>query len=434
MKRNIKVFILCIIMTVLTFLKEDTVYAESTDNMNVELMQSENGGESENKEGLQIGENIDKETEVEKNGFVEIEEQLYFYLDNEMQTGMLQIQGNIYYFMEDGSLYTETGWTFLDNDWYYFDMDHTAHREWLRWNNKWYYMDEDGVMQTGILTIQGNKYYLKSGGAMALGWEWVDDGWYHFSKSGSACLGWELINGAWYYFDHEGVMQTGMQCIGNKKYYLDSNGKMAYGWICLDNNWYYFGVSGAAQQGWIKISEKWYYMDAEGIMQIGWIFVDGEWYYLSDSGAMQTGMQFINGKWYLLSKSGRWLPEMQEKFEEIKTYTYVPYVYGGSSTSGWDCSGFVQYAMKQLGVSLPRCSADQATCGSSVDILDRSSWRPGDLIFYERNGQVGHAALYLGDGLMMHAVNPKKGTYITTVDEYNRIEKVTKLAYVKRVL
>ena len=73
------------------------------------------------------------------------------------------------------------------------------------------------------------------------------------------------------------------------------------------------------------------------------------------------------------------------------------YVYGGSTPSGFDCSGFVQYILRNsTGVSLPRNSASQSFVGTQIDA---SQMQPGDLIFYARGG-IDHVAMYIGDGRM----------------------------------
>jgi cell wall-associated NlpC family hydrolase len=78
-------------------------------------------------------------------------------------------------------------------------------------------------------------------------------------------------------------------------------------------------------------------------------------------------------------------------------YLGVPYVYGGSSPSGFDCSGFIMYVYAQVGVSLPHNAAAQYGHGTPVD---RSQLQPGDLVFF--NG-LGHAGIYVGGGSFIHS-------------------------------
>ena len=86
----------------------------------------------------------------------------------------------------------------------------------------------------------------------------------------------------------------------------------------------------------------------------------------------------------------------------------VPYVWGGTTPAGWDCSGFTQYVFAQFGVSLPHYSGSQANCGMYVDSLANA--QPGDLL---ANGT--HAAIYIGGGMVVNALNPYQGTGICSV-------------------
>ena len=91
-----------------------------------------------------------------------------------------------------------------------------------------------------------------------------------------------------------------------------------------------------------------------------------------------------------------------------------PYVYGGTSlTNGADCSGFVQSVYKHFGISLPRHSGDQGKSGRAVDGL--SNAKPGDLVWYS-----GHIGIYIGNGKIVHASNPKNGI-ITSNANYRTI-------------
>ena len=91
-----------------------------------------------------------------------------------------------------------------------------------------------------------------------------------------------------------------------------------------------------------------------------------------------------------------------------------PYVYGGTSlTNGADCSGFVQSVYKHFGISLPRTSGEQGKSGRAVDGLDNA--RPGDLVWYS-----GHIGIYIGNGKIVHASNPKNGI-ITSNATYRTI-------------
>ena len=79
----------------------------------------------------------------------------------------------------------------------------------------------------------------------------------------------------------------------------------------------------------------------------------------------------------------------------------VPYRYGGSSPSGFDCSGLVQYVYGKLGVNLPRKSREMAGVGQQVPV---HALLPGDLVFFRINSRrVSHVGIYIGNNKFVHA-------------------------------
>jgi len=84
-----------------------------------------------------------------------------------------------------------------------------------------------------------------------------------------------------------------------------------------------------------------------------------------------------------------------------KQYVGVPYVYGGASPAGFDCSGFTQYVYAQFGIALPHSSSRQASGGTAIAA---SAALPGDLVILDGGGHVG---IYLGGNMMIDA--PRAG-------------------------
>lgn len=102
--------------------------------------------------------------------------------------------------------------------------------------------------------------------------------------------------------------------------------------------------------------------------------------------------------------------------EVVKQYLGVPYVYGGTSPRGFDCSGLMQYVYAQLGYSINRVAADQMRNGVAIS---RENLAPGDLVgFYSSpgSGYVSHIGMYIGNGMMIHAPHTGDVVRVAAID------------------
>lgn len=99
----------------------------------------------------------------------------------------------------------------------------------------------------------------------------------------------------------------------------------------------------------------------------------------------------------------------------------VPYLYGGESASGMDCSGLVFNVLRGLGLDPPRVAADQATWSQTVPVSEADA-RAGDLVFYDR--PASHVGIYAGDGQMV--ASSRAGTLVS-------VRPVYRGAYYRRI-
>ena len=399
----------------------------------------------------------------------------YFGNSGAMERGLVQ-RPEGWYFTEDGGS-KQCGWQKIDGKWHYFDqanqgiMVYGCEKE---ISGKTYFFDEDGVMKVGWIQCSEGWYYAEGGGVKQTGWQYIGNDWYYFDEAnemypgvmicncekeilgkryffgitGAMEKGWIQRAEGWYYAEGGGVKQTGWQYIGSNWYYFDENNESYPGLMVFDcektiyGKTYYFTVSGAMRVGWYWENGGWsYYDDNSGQKISGWKNVSGYWYYFfgkNDLNGGPEGQMAVNitiGDWNIGADGKAYQKNgIEQKIKHIKTYIYVPYRLGGTTPSGWDCSGFTQWALEYLGRNIPRTATLQAAGGIHINKNNMDLWKPGDILVYSNNGRINHVALYLGDKMLMHALNSKYGTLIQAVEYYEKWDSRNILTDVRRYI
>lgn len=97
----------------------------------------------------------------------------------------------------------------------------------------------------------------------------------------------------------------------------------------------------------------------------------------------------------------------------------TPYLWGGTTPAGFDCSGFTQYVYRHFGISIGRTTYDQINDGYAVS---RDQLKPGDLVFYGQGGSPTHVGIYVGNGMYINS--PRTGD-VLKIASYDRSDYIT---------
>lgn len=140
----------------------------------------------------------------------------------------------------------------------------------------------------------------------------------------------------------------------------------------------------------------------------------------TQSGWYQIENGYISAEYVVLVDAAE--AQKSSKGQEIADYALqfvgYPYVYGGSSPSGFDCSGFTSYVYRQFGYSLNRSAASQLSNGTPVSM---SELQPGDLVLFKKSGTgskaASHVGIYIGNNQFVHASTSTVGVIVSSLSE-----------------
>ena len=271
------------------------------------------------------------------------------------------------------------------------------------------------------------------------GWVNENNNWTYYNNgqvtSGRNYSYLPTINGeghSWYLVDN-GIVQSGVQKWAGTYYDFDANNNYQR----VDNNyvqsqwgsWYLFGNDGRIQTGVQKWAGTYYYFDPTTYLRVDNDYRQsqwGSWYLFGNDGRILSGLQTwkgqtyyfdpvtfmkvvntdvtVNGTKYHLDNDGvaKAVSNVDAKVDKALSQRGVPYVWGGNTPAGFDCSGLVQWAYG-LGPSY-RTTYQQATLGTHKhDVINAPK---GSLLFFGSDNAPYHVAISLGDGTYVHAPEP----------------------------
>ncbi|MBR2481881.1 MAG: C40 family peptidase [Oscillospiraceae bacterium] len=172
------------------------------------------------------------------------------------------------------------------------------------------------------------------------------------------------------------------------------------------SGWYQISVSG--KTGWIRSD----YVDLYASRPSGTSSSAGG---SSNSAAssIPAASAVSNGQTYTISST------VSDLIAYAKSYLGVPYVYGGASARGFDCSGYTMYIFKHFGINLPHSATSQLGYGIPVT---REELQPGDLVFFRDTNYstkaASHVGIYIGNSQFIHATSSRGGKYVD-IDSLN---------------
>ena len=270
---------------------------------------------------------------------------------------------------------------------------------WVNENNNWTYY-QDGQVASGrdytyLPTIngEGNSWYLVDNGVVQSGVQQWAGSYYDFDSNNN----YQRVDnnyvqsqwGDWYLFGNDGRILSGVQQWAGTYYYFDPTT-----YLRVDNDyrqsqwgdWYLFGNDGRILSGLQNWQGQTYYFDPSTFTKV-----------------VNTDVTVNNVKYHLDANGvAKQVSNVDVKVDRALSQRGVPYVWGGNTPAGFDCSGLVQWA---YGLDAGhRTTYQQATLGAHKrDVMNAPK---GSLLFFGSDGAPYHVAISLGNGTYVHAPEP----------------------------
>ncbi len=237
-------------------------------------------------------------------GWIKTEENIKYELEeNTYAIGKYEIDGDYYYFNEDGIM--QTGFIPENEKIYFYSrVNGKLKHGWQGAEEGQWYQDEEGALVVGKTEIDGKNYYFNENGFLQKGFIPENGKIYFYSRvNGALKHGWQGADEGQWYQDEEGALVVGKTEIDGKNYYFNENGFLQKGFITENGKIYFYSrVNGALKHGWQGAEEGKWYQNEEGEVVTKEQQIDGKNYYFNDQGIMQTGFIEKNDKIYFYSR------------------------------------------------------------------------------------------------------------------------------------
>lgn len=344
-----------------------------------------------------------------------------------------------------------TGWRTIDGNKYYFGNDGILRTS--QWISGTYYVNSKGAMVKGLVDIKKVTYFFSvSNGQLVKGKRlkyknkiyqtdkngkivksrWINKT-YYAGKDGAFIKGFAKIKGNLYFFyrDSYKLLTSRMVATKSGTYFFMKDGRAVKNQrVKYKNKVYGFNSNfKMVKNATLKIGSCIYYFGSDGVMKTGLQKINGKEFYFFSNGAMAVNRTFTVGRYSITTdKKGVIVKKTKVSVgEAIAAYAQKfvgnPYVWGGiDPVKGADCSGFCYAILGHFGFTMPRVADDQLHGPGKV--IQEKDMLPGDQIYWNQKGGSSnyacHVVIYIGNDKICHAANTKKGIIVQSLSEYRK--------------